>query len=324
MNARRSAILAAVLALPALPAGGGEAAAKLEKLPEGHAGLAARYPGDRGIGKDPAVIFADDFEGCSSAADLGKKWDVLIHEANLSIAGESANANGGKRSLLITLPRRGEPLAAGVDRTLAGTRDALFLRWYMKFDAGWLIKGGSVHNGASISSRYHRNGRATPGVRADGRNKFLANFEFENSEGPSPGSLNVYLYWPEQFDRWGDHLYPSGTVIPNSYSRSGAATFGKEFVARRDFTPELDRWYCYESMVRANTPGRRDGRLAMWVDGRLVADFPNVRLRDVKDLRIDRFGLGLYIARNTERENRKWHDDVVAATSYIGPMAPLK
>ena len=69
MTARRSAILAAVLLLAALPAAGGEAAAKLEKLPEGHAGIAARYPGDRGIGKDPAVIFADDFEACSSAAD---------------------------------------------------------------------------------------------------------------------------------------------------------------------------------------------------------------------------------------------------------------
>ncbi|MHC4914655.1 MAG: hypothetical protein ACYTGB_04105 [Planctomycetota bacterium] len=321
---RNRAILVAALLLPALYSRGGEAAAKLEKLPEGNTGIAARYPGDRGIEKDPAVVFADDFEACSSAADLRKKWDVLIHEANLSIAGESATANGGKKSLLITVPKRKQPLAAGVDRTLAETRDVLFVRWYMKFEEGWLVKGGSVHNGASISSRYFRNGRATPGVRADGRNKFLANFECENATGPSPGSLNVYLYWPKQFDRWGDHLYPSGTVVPNSHSRSGAATFGKQFVPRKDFTPQLGRWYCYESMLKANTPGRRDGRLAMWVDGRLVADFPNMRLRDVGELKIDRFGIGVYIARNTERENRKWHDDVVAATSYIGPTAPLR
>ena len=321
---RDCAILAAALVLAALSAGGGEPAAKLEKLPEGGTGVAAKYPGDRGIDKDPAVVFADDFETCSSAADLRKKWDVLVHERNLGIADGSANPNGGKKSLLFTIPKQNEPLSVAVDRTLNETRDALFMRWYMKFDKDWLVKGGSVHNGSSISSKYFDQGRATPGVRADGRNKFLANFECENSVGPAPGSLNVYLYWPEQGDKWGDHLYPSGTVIPNSYSRSGAATFGKEFVAGRDFTPQLDRWYCYESMLKANTPGRRDGRLAMWVDGKLVADFPNMRLRDVETLKIDRVGLGLYIAQNTERENRKWHDDVVVATSYIGPMAAQK
>ena len=127
--------------------------------------------------------------------------------------------------------------------------------------------------------------------------------------------------WPEQADRWGDHFYPSGTVIPFSYNRSGAATFGKGFVAGEDLSPERGRWYCYEFMVRANTVGQRDGRIGMWLDGRLVGDFPNLRLRDVDSLRIDRFGLGLYIAENTDRANRKWHDDVVAARSYIGPMA---
>jgi hypothetical protein len=73
-----------------------------------------------------------------------------------------------------------------------------------------------------------------------------------------------------------------------------------------------------------NTPGQRDGRIAMWVDGKLIADSPNLRLRDVRDLEIDRFGLGLYIASNTKRANLKWHDNVVAATSYIGPATPSK
>lgn len=316
-------IAMAVLALSAL-AIGAEPAAKLEQLPEGNTGIAAKYPGDSGIAKDPAVVFADDFENASSAADLKKTWDVITHETNLSIANEPANDNGGTKSLLITIPQRNEPLSVGVDKLLKQTQEVLFIRWYMKFDAGWKVPTASVHNGASISSKYFDNGRATPGVRADGRNKFLAGFECENSVGASPGSLNVYLYWPEQADRYGDHLFPSGTVIPNSYSRSGAATFGKDFVSRKDFTPELGRWYCYESMLKANTPGARDGRLAMWIDGKLIADFPNMRLRDVDTLKIDRFGIGLYIAQNTSRENKKWHDDVVVATSYIGPMTPQK
>jgi hypothetical protein len=50
-----------------------------------------------------------------------------------------------------------------------------------------------------------------------------------------------------------------------------------------------------------------------------TADFRNLRLRDIPSLTIDRFDLGLHILRNTRAETRKWYDNVVAATSYIGP-----
>src|SRR5262249_19188216 len=163
--------------------------------------------------------------------------------------------------------------------------------------------GGSVHNGGSISAKYVVAGRATPGVRADGRNKFLVNFENENATGVSPGLMNVYVYWPEQGDRWGDHFYPSGTIFPFSHALSGGVTFGEQFKARPDFSPQLGRWYCYEYMVKANAPGQRDGRIAMWVDGRVIADFPQLRLRDVEDLKIDRFGFAVYIADNSKQLN---------------------
>ena len=74
------------------------------------------------------------------------------------------------------------------------------------------------------------------------------------------------------------------------------------------------------SLQAANTVGKRDGRIACWIDGKLLADFPNLRLRDVDALKIDRFGIELHIGSNTVRENKKWFDDVVAATAYIGPM----
>ncbi len=324
MRNQRLTVAAIAMALFLFVAGADSSAEKHVTLPEGNAGIAAKYPGDKGIDKDPAVLFADDFERTSSVADLRKKWDVLTHNANLSIHEGAGHKHGGGKSLLMTIPKQDAPLATGVAELLTDTQDILFLRWYMKFDDGWSVPGGSVHNGASISAKYFDRGRATPGIRADGRNKFLANFENENSTGDAPGHMNIYVYWPEQGDRWGDHFFPSGTVLPFSRKRSGAATFGKQFEARPDFSPQIDRWYCYEYMVKVNTPGKRDGRIALWVDGKLIADFPNLRLRDVEDLKIDRFGLGLYIANNTKRANRKWHDNVVAATSYIGPVATPK
>jgi ADP-ribose pyrophosphatase YjhB (NUDIX family) len=314
-------VVAWLAALPLLASGAAGLGDRREQLPEGNGGIAAHYPGDEGIDRAPAVLFADDFARCSSIADLRPKWDVLINETNLGITDEPGGARGRTKSLSLTIPKRETPLDTGVAKNLTTTQNILFLRWYEKFEGGWSVPGGSVHNGASISSKYMDHGRATPGVRADGHNKFLVNFENENSTGDPPGFMNVYVYWPEQADRWGDHFYPSGTVLPTSEKRSGEATFGKQFEARPDFSPLVDRWYCYEYMVKANTPGSRDGRIALWVDGKLIADFPNLRLRDVADLEIDRIGFDVYIANNTKRTNRKWINGVVAATAYIGPTA---
>jgi hypothetical protein len=44
---------------------------------------------------------------------------------------------------------------------------------------------------------------------------------------------------------------------------------------------------------------------ACWVAGKLVADLPDLRLRDVATLKIDRFDLGLFIAKNSFRENKR-------------------
>jgi hypothetical protein len=298
------------------------AEAPLAPLPEGNAGLASHYPGDAGIEKDPAVIFHADFEDCRTPADLRRTWDSVVHDGNMRITAEAADVHSGTRALEIIMPRQREPLAVGVDGTLATEKeqDVLFLRWYAKLEKGFDVPKNSIHNGGSISAGYWRGESAGPGKRADGRNKFLANYEAEIaslSDAPSPGPLDIYIYHPEQRDIWGDHWYPSGVVVPNT---SLPYDFGPHFVPRPDFVPELGRWYCYEFMVKANTPGRRDGRVACWVDGKLIMDFPNLRLRDIDALKIDRFGVGLYIADNSRRENKKWYDDVVAATSYIGPQ----
>ena len=78
----------------------------------------------------------------------------------------------------------------------------------------------------------------------------------------------------------------------------------------------------YELMIKANTPGERDGRITIWFDGVLAADFGNLRLRDIDSLKIDRFGVGFHIHSNPGGLTKKWYDNVVAASSYIGPMVP--
>lgn len=286
-------------------------------LPSGDMGIAARHPGDVGISGDPAVIYADDFESYGDAGDLDENWNGGVYH-QVRIAREAENVFAGSQALEFTSPRQSEELSNGVARTLGEEQDVLFLRFYSRFDGSFDVVGSS-HNGGGISAHYYIDGRATPGIPADGMNKFLIEFECWRGEDadPNPGNLNVYIYHPEQRSMWGDHFFPDGTVLPFT---SMPGDFGDEFVARPNRVPELGRWYAYELMLRANTPGMRDGRIALWLDGELIADFQNLRLRDVASLKIDRFNLSLHIGSNTRSETRKWYDNVVAATEYIGPV----
>ncbi len=287
-------------------------------LPEGNQGIASRYPGDRGIEADPAVLFHDDFE----SGEPLKRWDNSFQKADIRFAQEPENVHGGKRALEFTVPKQKAELSDGVVKELGSGQDVVFMRYYSKFDKGF-DQTGSSHNGGLLSAQAPGVPYSTPGVRADGRNKFIVSFEDwrGNAATTPPGELNVYVYHPEQRSEYGDHFFPSGNVLPYS-TRPG--NFGAHFVARPDIIPELGRWYCFELMVRANTAALRDGRIACWLDGKLIADFPNLRLRDVDTLKINAASLCLHIGSNTVRENKKWYDDLVIATAYIGPVAETR
>lgn len=285
-------------------------------MPSGE-GIAASYPGDVGIGSDPRVLFADDFESYTDASQLSQRYDAVYNDVSLATA--PADVYAGKQALEFTLPAQNTELSNAVDKVLSPEQDVVFMRYYSKFDTAFDVVGSS-HNGGSISAHYFVNGNATPGVPADGTNKFLVNYEDWRGDAgtASPGNLNAYVYWPEQRSMYGDHWFPDGTVLPNS---SMPGDFGSTFVPRPNVIPKLGQWYEYEFMVKANTPGQRDGRVTFWLDGKIIADFPNIRFRDVDTLKIDRIELEFH-AKSNPVEARKWYDNLVVATTYIGPMVP--
>jgi hypothetical protein len=320
----KKAAFSALLAIPVLLPGVGVTAPcnipSFPQLPEGNTGIASRYPGDGGIAKDSAVIFADDFESYSSASGLSANWNGgVYHDVSISTAGEKVFA--GKQAVEFFLPKQSAEWSNTVARELNRNQEleVLFLRYYTKFDQSFDISG-SCHNGGGMSAHYYINGQATPGIPANGYNKFLATFESWRGTGTdtAPGLLNVYIYHPEQRSEWGDHFYPNGEVMPNT---SIPGNFGDEFVSRPNIRCRLGQWYCCELMVKANTVGLRDGRIACWLDGALIADFTNLRLRDVDSLKINRFDLSFHAGSNTTHETWKWYDNVVAARSYIGPLS---
>jgi hypothetical protein len=291
----------------------------LPSLPEGPSGIASRYPADAGIERDPAVVFFDDFEG---PLRFDNNWGGI----GLNPAPE--NVHGGKHALDVTLPypRPAKEFGKGVTFHLKEPVDTLHLRYYAKYGKTTELFHGATHNGGGIGATAPGVPDAQPGVPADGRNKFgflLDTYRpVDDLKTPSPGPLAIYIYHPEQRHQWGEHFYPTGRVAPPG---AGPTYFGPRFVPRPDLIPDRDRWICYEVMVKSNTPGQRDGRIAFWIDGRLAADFPNLRLRDVATLKPNHFSLGLYTGNDAIKGPcEMWFDDVVAATSYIGPVLKRK
>ena len=303
-----------------------EEAQKLEALPELASGIAAKYAGDEGIEKDAEVVFADDFE--ESVMGAGAKWDTSWNDENrLFLEKDARKVHSGKQAAALTMRRENPRMPEGCDMVkLLGTGyDRLFVRYYMKFEKGGELFHGGAHNGVSLDARGPDIYKPSPGIKATGTNKFTVLLDTWRPRRwlASPGWLVVYVYHPEQRPRFGEQWFPSGRVNPPG--KEEKEMFGERFVARKEFVPKQDRWYCFELMVQANTPGKRNGRIAYWVDGKLTADFPNLRLRDVPSLKLNRLSLHIFSKnRRTSTPVKIWYDDVVVAKSYVGPMSRAK
>ncbi len=80
------------------------------------------------------------------------------------------------------------------------------------------------------------------------------------------GRLVQYVYHPEQKGQYGDVLYlDTGGAI------------------------ELGVWHTVQTLVELNTPGKHNGRIITWLDGKKVLTKEKMRFRDVNRLKISRF-----------------------------------
>ncbi len=290
-------------------------------------GIAARYPGDKNIASDPAVIFADDFESYTSPSQLRNNWDSAYQLPNIRIAAEAGNFFAGSKALEFSLPISITEVSNSLKKRLSPEQDTVFLRAYTKFDAGYSVTS-SNHNGLRLSAKYPGPGVIPP---ADGTGFFL--FLLQNNilgttlaGETAPGYSHLYVYWPKQRSAFGDHWYPDGMVKPFSGDVGNQGEWlafpnqYPDFKVMPNFLPQRNRWYCYELMVRANTPGQNDGEVKYWIDGKLISDFPDLNIRSISTLKMDEAHIGLHAA-HSERVNKKWYDNVVIATQYVGPMA---
>jgi hypothetical protein len=288
------------------------------------AGIASKYPNDANIASDPNVLFADDFESYNTPDEAKARWGGGNGTQRMRIATEPDHVYSGKKAIEYSLPPSATEISCTLWRVLSPEQDTAFIRFYQKWASDYatcLPDGtdcGANHNGLRLSAKYPNQAGIIP--PADGTGFFL--FLVQNAKSPTivsgpnpPGNTDVYAYWPKQRQNFGDNWYPngSGTVFQNNPEYP-------DFKPYPLFTPELNRWYCYELMVKANTVGQNNGEVKYWIDGKVAGDFPNLFLRSIDSLKIDwaSFNLQETIVHKTMT---KWHDNVVIAKSYIGPMS---
>ena len=302
--------VAASLALVAafLSVGAQSQSAAPPPLPQGNNGIASAYPLDAGISSNPNVLFADGFENYTTPTQLTGSGNYSNYYAQQDFAIDTSTFFAGAKSLRMRMPASGSEISNGLVRNISPKRDSMFMRVYTRFQPNY-AGINSAHNGLRITGNYQG-----PGVIPNGTDFFLVNIENARFLGEAePGYTHAYVYQPEQQDLYGESWYTDGHVTNGSFS------FGQYFVPRPNVNPTRGVWICYEMFVQMNTPGVRDGRVAVWQDGVLIGDWQNIRFRDVTTVKIDQIELDNG-GQGSTQQNDKWYDNLVIASSYIGPM----
>ncbi|MEW6158534.1 MAG: carbon-nitrogen hydrolase family protein [Verrucomicrobiota bacterium] len=301
-------------------------------------GLAAKYPGDAGIERDPRVVWAENFEE-GEVGDLGKRWEQISNKEGkvLEFSRDVPEGSAGKRSLQMTATL-GQNTGGHLYRRLPRALEKVFARFYVKFPGE--TEAAYIHHFVTLGGYFPPTAWAQGGAgeRPRGDDRFTIGIEPYGNYGryQPPGAWNFYVYWNEMKGSadgkfWGNSLTPpEPALVPR------------------------DRWQCVEVMVQCNSaPDKSDGELALWLDGKPVAHFgpgsrhsrwtgmgftlvkeggdifPGFRWRTNQDLKINFFWLLHYVTENAARQNRVakpnsinrvWFDDIVVATEYVGPI----
>lgn len=305
--------------------GAGESAL-LSDLPHGNLGIAALYPGDRGIENDPAVIFVENFDG---GLDEGR-WDTVWHPEAMSMSGERPEGSAGLGSLLVEHVR-GEGGGGYLYRRLPPGYERIFVRYYVKFDEDCapMSHFGAWIGGYNPPTAWPQGGA---GSRPEGDQRFTTAVE---PYGDRWG-WDFYTYWQDM------HVHGDGNY------------WGTPFLIHSEGPPvRKGEWICVETMVKLNDPvTASNGEQAFWINGELFelngqtashfgpgfprgqwtggwwqtdhqsdGTFSGFRWRSTEDLKINFLWMLVYNPQTPEgRTSRVWFDHIVVATEYIGPI----
>jgi hypothetical protein len=292
-------------------------------------GLASKYKGDKGIEKDPNVIFMENFEEGSLDA-VKARWESVQNISIMSLSPDVPAVSAGKQSLLMS-HIGGESTGGHLYRRLLPGFEQLYVRFYVKFDEDCYPIHHFVHLGGYNPPTPWPQGGA--GIRPDGNDRFTTGVEPYGKK------------W-----RWDFYSYWTGMR-----SSPDQKSWGHDFINDDNLKVERGRWICVELMMKMNEPvTESNGEQALWIDGKswekdwqiishLGKGFPKgnwvwdsftpdpegipfkgFQWRSDEKLNLNFLWILLYITDAPAGHISKvWFDDIVVAKKYIGPINPL-
>lgn len=290
-------------------------------------GLSSQFPGDKGIDDHSAVIFASDFEnGFEGWSKYNTNVSIIVDDETIS--------NSGSKSLQTTATK-GEDTGGDVIFKFPDARDEVYLRFYTKLHKDTVIPHHFVKIRAFKPEPYWGNA----GQRPKGDEAFWTGIEPSRNH-----TWQFYTYW-HKMRSWQTYAgIPDTSRGPNPY-------YGNVFHPQGQEPFEREEWICVEAYMKANTPGKSDGEMAFWINGKKIGEwkpgtptgtwrgaqfvtdgeenidpkpFEGFEFRSDGSVKISEISLQWYVSqevanRGDADKNIVYFDDVVIATEYIGP-----
>ncbi len=313
------------------------------KLPALEKSIASRYPHDEGIAQDPRVICTEDFE-IASIDQLASRWDTVRNAEIMSLSPERPPGSHGKHSLLMA--QRAEKGTGGdLYRLLGSGHEKIYVRMYVKFaeDCEPIHHFGTCAGGNFPATRW-------PSVRAgqptDGNKSFWVGIEPFGEKW----QWDYYAYWcemrgsPPKGQTWGNSFIHDDqwkvrkghwTCIEFMLAMNDVDDTNGEMALWIDGVPvsHLGKGFPRGKWIFDKFLPQQGGEAVRWNQNKGDREyfqtapegdaFEGFRFRKNDKLNANFIWLYTYITKGTAGQtNRVWFDDVVVATSYIGPIAP--
>ena len=262
---------------------------------------------------DPDQIFCTDFE--EPTLEQWDDYDENPDEMNVVVLDPGPRGLDGNHVMRL----RPLPGPSNVDlvKVLPGYYDALYVRWYAKWEQGYDLTGN-----AALWPGLHAGSRDTLGV-SDSRPIGDDRFTVLLSHDPTTHQLVTKLDYRGMYQDCADPIAACYRDILPCLGGADDPRCAKpqHRLAASSRAIEKDRWYCIELFVDAGTPvaedSQADGRLGLWLDDAPVVEFSDLWFRTHPNLKLAILWL-LEYAGSEHGDEGVLYDDVVVSRARIG------
>ena len=291
--------------------------------------LADRYPCDRGIASDPAVVWSENFEEGSVAA-VTARYDTHNNDAGMALVADRPAASCGAAAVRFTAG--GAASATDLYKLLLPGHEEYFVRWYVKYQPGAPWHHSGVWFGGDVNNNPYPYPHA--GEKPNGNDRVSFAVEPVWGIGGANPRFDFYDYWMQM----------------HTCSNCGGSYWGNALTSRTAFTADDNTWDCIEVHVKLNsdTGSAASAALEVWKNDVLVQSFPetagvgywvqdhfcpagadgtqcsyastssgplDLQFRTTTRLQLNYFWLQNYVTDATP--SSVWFDDMVVATTRI-------